>query len=302
MSKKDKKRNKNNTLSFNEWIELQGDNQQIAQILYLQWKITITSILVWKLDGDESLSRHINKYLFEKGRCTIFKDTDGIIKYLPITEQTGLNYLGDIVRWGAVGVNYSKSGLNNDNAVIIRNNVEMLPDDYFVRYIVSKIVNLEGAIDVNVEATKTPIIINTNEDSLLTFKNAWQKVSTNEPVILIDRNLELNKQSQVFNTGVTFLGVELSNMIDLYESRLLKRYGLKYVNGDKKERLVVDEANRGDELVQTNLYSMIKECTIACEQFNKMYPEHKLEVMINHLLMNVSDKEDEDDEGSEGDE
>lgn len=53
--------------------------------------------------------------------------------------------------------------------------------------------------------------------------------------------------------------------------KLLHFYGINNILVDKKERLIADEANSNNELINFNLQNFLAPRKLACEQFNKKF-------------------------------
>lgn len=270
--------------------------------LFNYWKMIVTNIFLWKLNGKLTpLSRLIERMLFENGIGTIYVDPkDNVVYALKTASKFGLNVYGEPIRWTAIGVNYQEE-LDSSNSVLMRNNSLAMADTFFVEYIVKRMVNIDGAIDVNLDNLKTPAVFSGDEDSLLTFKNIWKKKHDNEPVIYTDKSINLEKAFNVFPIQVPYLGKELSELFDFQEGRLLKRYGLKYVQSDKKERLVVDEANKGDELSSVGMSNRLEQRKLVAQVFNELFESkgYTLSVEINPLLIEEPKEEENNDEGGD---
>lgn len=70
--------------------------------------------------------------------------------------------------------------------------------------------------------------------------------------------------------------------------RLLLSYGINNITDDKKERLITDEANSNNELINLNLQNYLAPRQIACKQFNDFYkPEKEISVRVRSDLKNI---------------
>ena len=65
---------------------------------------------------------------------------------------------------------------------------------------------------------------------------------------------------------------------------------------DKKERLITDEANSNNELINLNLQSFLVPRQEACKQFNKLFglegTDKELSVKVRSDLYNIIKKEE----------
>lgn len=277
------KRTKTNKRNELEQISLQS-------ILLDNWKLVATSIFKWKGFQSEFIGDEIERRLYEDGSVVFFVDkVDGVQKVLRYAQQGKLNVYGIPTKWTVIGLNGYSKNLDDTNSVMIWNNKYRKPTLPYVKYIVANLVNIDQSIRVNVNAIKTPFIFEGDEKQLLTFKNMYRDISNNEPVLYLASKANLDNTFKAHNTGVEYQGKNLTELYDAYQSRLLTFLGLKSVKSDKKERLVVDEANQNDEFKNiffASQYDMRKQ---ACGKINEMYGL-SIDVEINPLLR--EEKED----------
>lgn len=277
------KRTKTNKRNELEQISLQS-------LLLDNWKLVATSIFKWKGFESEFISDEIERRLYEDGSVVFFVDkVDGVQKVLRYAEQGKLNVYGIPTKWTVIGLNGFSKNLDDTNSVMIWNNKFRKPTVPYVKYIVANLVNIDQSIRVNVNAIKTPFIFEGDEKQLLTFKNMYRDISNNEPVLYLASKANLDNTFKAHNTGVEYQGKNLTELYDAYQSRLLTFLGLKSVKSDKKERLVVDEANQNEEFKNiffASQYDMRKQ---ACKLINEMYGL-SIDVEINPLLR--EEKED----------
>lgn len=273
MSKRTKTSKKNEL----EQISLQS-------LLLDNWKLVATSIFKWSGFQSDFISDEIERRLYEDGSVVFFVDKeDGVQKVLRYAQQGKLNVYGIPTKWTVIGLNGYSKNLDDTNSVLIWNNKFRKPTLPYVKYIVANLVNIDQAIKVNVNAIKTPFIFEGDEKQLLTFKNMYRDISNNEPVLYLASKANLDNTFKAHNTGVEYQGKNLTELYDAYQSRLLTFLGLKSVKSDKKERLVVDEANQNEEFKNiffASQYDMRKQ---ACKLINEMYGL-SVDVEINPLL------------------
>lgn len=296
---------KKNKLSYGQWKELvYGSDNNLLGDLLAQWEMIFTSVFVWDTSstGSKDLGRYIELYLYSLGTVVFFNNKQsGGYSVLPFASQGGINIYGEQTKWKVIGANGFNQEVNDTDAVRIRNNARSMSYLPYVAKQVKRLVNIEGAIDTNINQLKVPIIFSGDEQSLLTMKNIYKKIVDNDPVVYVDKRLEINKDFKGVPTGVNYHGQELSVMYNDIEGRLLKIAGLKYVHTEKKERLVVDEVNSNDGLSNTFLHSALQERILACEKINEMFGLN-ISVDINPLLKLTDPNKDGESEGDNGDE
>ena len=273
MSKRTKTSKKNEL----EQISLQS-------LLLDNWKLVATSIFKWNGFQSDFISDEIERRLYEDGSVVFFVDKeDGVQKVLKYAQQGKLNVYGIPTKWTVIGLNGYSKNLDDTNSVLIWNNKYRKPTLPYVKYIVANLVNIDQAIKVNVNAIKTSFIFEGDEKQLFTFKNMYRDTSNNEPVLYLASKANLDNTFKAHNTSVGYQGKNLTELYDAYQSRLLTFLGLESVKSDKKERLVVDEANQNEEFKNiffASQYDMRKQ---ACKLINEMYGL-SVDVEINPLL------------------
>lgn len=218
-------------------------------------------------DGIES--RHIEKWLFSRGFCCFFKDPKMAHMVLECDTGGQVNVYGDPTGWRAHGYNYQQY-LNADECVIIKNNLLAIPTEPFIMHYVNKITEAERTMDVNIKACKTPVIFACDDKDLLSFKRMFQQVDGNTPALFVDRGLNLDS-IQAFLTGVKFMGNELMDYKRSVESDMLTFLGQNNTPVDKKERLITDEAQANNQLIQSFADLQLEARQKACEEINAMY-------------------------------
>ena len=188
-------------------------------------------------------------------------------------DPTGhVNVHGDPLRYRAHGFNYQRE-LSADKCVIIRNNKLALPTQPFVMHYVNKLVEAERTMDVNIKACKTPVVFTCDDKDVLSFKRLWQATDGNVPAHFVDRGLNLDA-IQAFQTGAKFLGNELMDYKRSVESDLLTFLGQNNTPVDKKERLITDEAEANDQLIESFADLQLQARQEACEEINAMFGTH----------------------------
>ena len=224
---------------------------------------------IWEGLPDGIETRHIEKWLFSKGYCCFFKDPKMAHMVLECDTSGKVNVYGDPTGWRAHGFNYQRY-LNADKCVIIKNNLLALPTKPFIMHYVNKITEAERTMDVNIKACKTPVIFACDDKDLLSFKRMFQQVDGNTPALFVDRGLNLDS-IQAFLTGVQFMGNELMDYKRSVESDMLTFLGQNNTPVDKKERLITDEAEANDQLIQSFADLQLQARQQACEEINAMF-------------------------------
>lgn len=244
-------------------------NDLTFKVQFDKWRLV--AINEWEYSGlpEGITERNIEKLLFSKGFACWFRDPAMDIMCLECDPTGHVNVNGDPLRYRAHGFNYQRE-LSAEECVIMRNNKLALPTEPFILHYVNKIVEAERTMDVNIKACKTPVIFACDDRDVLTFKHIFQQVDGNVPAIFADRGLNI-ESIQAFQTGAKFIGNDLMDYKRAVESDLLTFLGLNNTPVDKKERLITDEAEANDQLIDNFAELQLQAREEAVKEINAMF-------------------------------
>lgn len=213
--------------------------------------------------------RHIENQLFSHGQAAFFQAPRRGFMCLECSEDGRQNVYGDPLGYTITGVGYT-TRVAADDCVIIENNKLRLATKPFIYWYANKLTEAERTMDVNIKACKTPIIFACDDKDVMTFKRIFQQIDGNTPAIFADRNLN-SDAIKAFQTGVKFMGKELQDYANATENKLLTFLGLNNTPVDKKERLVTDEANANNQLIESFAQLQLEARQRACDAINQKY-------------------------------
>lgn len=214
--------------------------------------------------------RFLELALFEKGYCCYFNDE--IIGNLCLTCTIGGEL--DVYRIPIKRVAYAPNGYNKSldasNSVLIFNNYLHTPTLLTIEMYARRLYEIQRAIDVNVKAQKTPVMILSTQQQRLTMKNLYMQYDGNEPFIFADKTLNPD-DIKVLKTDAPFVAAQLEVLLHQVWNEALTFCGIENSNNDKKERLVANEvgSNYGNVEAQRNV--MLNSRKQACKKINAMF-------------------------------
>lgn len=269
-------------------------NELTFRTNYNKYKLIALNMFEW--DGLPSGidERHIERLLFRDGVAIFFRDKKQSYMCLKADPGADLNINEDPLGWWATGFGYHEY-YDADDCVIIRNNKLLTPTEDFIYYYAYKLSETDRTADVNVKACKTPYIFACDDKDVLSFKQIFRKIDGNEPAVFADKGLNL-ESLQVLQTGVKFLGNDLQTYRHSIENELLTFLGVNNVNVEKKERLITDEAEANDELIQSFCDLQLSARQKACEEINKLY---ELNISVKLRCSNVDKSVDNSEEDND---
>lgn len=241
---------------------------------YYKLMLIARALFDWSDLPNNMDERWIEKYLFGSGKCIFFKDPTLGFMVAGLGEEGGLNCYGDPTSVYPVAENYVYSGpklINGENCYIIRNNDLMLPTFPTIRHYSFKLTNIDRAIDVNIEAIKTPTIVQCSDKQKLSLKNAINQRKDNEPVIWADDKSEINGMVTILKTDAPVVFDKLQTQKHMILNEVFTDLGINNANMDKRERMVANEVEANNEQVKASEDVMLKAREQACKEINRIF-------------------------------
>lgn len=228
------------------------------------------SMFEWENVPDTIDTRFLELALFTDGKAVFFKDE--VLGYLGLrcmAAGTWDVYNVPRVRTAYASNSYQKQ-LTEEDSVIIFNNQLRTNSILDVEMFAMRLYNIDRAIDVNVNAQKTPILVACDETERLTLLNLYKQYDGNEPVIFGSSAIRPDSLKAI-STDAPYVADKLYGIKTQYWNEALTYLGISNVNFQKKERMVSDEVVRMMGGVIANRYSRLNARKKACEEINKMF-------------------------------
>lgn len=245
-------------------------NRETYDDILIRMSNICMNVFEWEGIPDTVNERFLEKTLFYNGVACYLRDEIIGGLALSTTLSGKLDVYGDPVQWVAYGANGYNKVCNRHDSVLIWNNYMRVPTFFTVRQYARRLYEIQRAIDVNVKAQKTPVMILSPESQRLTMKNLYLKYDGNEPFIFGDNALEIG-DIQALRTDAPFVSDKLHVLFNNVWNEFLTFCGVENMNVEKKERVVEAEAvgNYGNVEVQRNVF--LDSRRKAAEQINKLF-------------------------------
>ena len=277
----------------------------VHNLLNDYWKNIAINIFEWKRKcglplsslSEGLTSQQIEETLYEKDNgCLFFKDENLGYLALPVAPANSLNVYFKPTKFRAVGRNYTKE-YDLDNSVLIKNNSINRATFAIVDYYTRKLADIELTKDLHRNAHKMPLVFECTEDTLLTAKNIFKKIHSNEPVIFKNRTRgEGEVGVNVLNANVAYINDKLEDDYHNYEARILTALGLDNYVEDKKERVQSAEVESQQEYIISSFRASLNERKKACEKINKMFG---LDLVVDYVKAEQIETDEPVDESEE---
>lgn len=252
-------------------------NNMTFSYYYYKLMLIARSLFKWEGLPNNMDERWIEKYLFTSGKCIFYKDPTLGYMVAGFGQEGGINCYGDPTSVYPVAENYVYEGpklVNRENCIVIRNNDLMLPTFPTVRHYSYKLTNIDRAIDVNIEAQKTPILVRCSEKQKLSLKNAINQRRDNEPVIWTADTGNIGDMVDTLSLNAPAVFKDLQTQKHMILNEVFTDFGINNANMDKKERMVANEVEANNEQVKASEDVMLKARERACEEINRIFGTH----------------------------
>lgn len=254
---------------INEWDNTAVLNNVTYSDYYNRLRLLVLSLFEWVNLPETMNARFLEKTLYYNGLACFVNDTDLGFLNLKCTPSDYLNVYEEAYKYTAFSINYNKV-YDLDSIVLVRNNLESIPTDTTVQLFARRLYEAERSTDVNIKAQKTPVLIRCDERQRLTLKNIYMNYDGNTPVLYGDKNLDLSA-FEVLQTDAPFIADKLQEYKRNVWNEFLSFLGVNNVETEKNERLITDEVNANNQMIELAAQSMLLTRKKACEEFNEMF-------------------------------
>lgn len=264
---------------------------QVYEDYYTRLKNIALAVFKWDGLPDTCNERFLEETLFHYGQAIFVKDETMSYLNLKCSPASTLNVYNESTMYTAYSNGYSEV-YDTDNCVYIRNNYSIKSTDFYISQFAERLARIQLAIDVNINAQKTPILIKCDEKAKMSLERLYNQYDGDKPVIFANKSLE--DTLETLKTDAPFVADRLREEKRAVWNEALEFLGINTNPSDKKkERLITDEVSANNEQIEMQCDVMLLCRQEACEQINKLY---HLNVTVSRRL----DEEHEDDYMEEG--
>ena len=240
--------------------------------------------------------RFLEEVLYYNGIATLLYDeTRGFINTAS-TPSGNLNIYGlptsiNCFSYGFSSIRKLYTGLANEEAkkedcILVLNCQDKESTFCSMELFAYRMYKAERSADININATKSPIVILASEKTKMSMINAYSQYDGNQPIIV-------GKKGQFDPNDFTSLDTRAEFIVDKIQdykkgiwNELLTFLGINNLN-EKKERMVTDETNQNNEVINLNLQSFLIPRKEACKHFNELFPDQNISVRVRSDLHNT---------------
>lgn len=154
-----------------------------------------------------------------------------------------------------------------------------------------RLYECDRTCDVNIKAQKTPVLLLCDDKQRFSLEQLYVQYNGNQPVIFGDKNQLGVGTIQAINTQAPFVCDKILDYKRQIWNEALTFLGINTLQQDKRERLLTDEVESNNELINLNLQSYLAPRQKACEQFNKLFglegTKDAISVKVRSDLFNI---------------
>lgn len=245
-------------------------NQLLYDDYFTRLKNIAVNIIKWDNLPKSVSARMIELCLFDNGYVCYFNDDILGNLCLPCVLSGDFDIYGIPSKRQVYSLNneYNRF-VDNTDSVLIFNNSLLKPTCLTIDLYARKLANIDNAINVNINATKTPCLILCSKQQELTLKNIYNQYEGNEPVIFGDETLDIdNIKSINTNAPITFETLQTQKQKVFYEA--LNFLGIP-TDEIKRERLTANESVIKLSQIEAEHNVMLNERKKAVDLINNMF-------------------------------
>ena len=220
-------------------------------------RLLATSRFKWRseqIEPMDHLSEYIEMLLYLNGPCALFNDngqwkvrccvpTGGKNKKKKKNSFTLTDYNGN----NTVVVNS-----NDERFIQIKNNNDCIPTSFWIFKYVNRVAKLERTMDLNIDAQKTPYMIETSPEIHLSIQNIFKQIKEMDEVVYVDQKTGIKDNVKVLKLDVPYLVDKLYTQKTNEFNDLLNFLGINTVK-EKTAHILYKEATATDELTDSYL-------------------------------------------------
>ena len=282
------------------------DNLLVNDMTYIDYlerfKKIALSIFEWVNLPKSMNAQYLEQCLYYNGMATFLKDKKYGFINTNCSSNGYVNIYGLPSSLNCYSYDYQADRLlytglpNNEQTeftecILVENNWERIPTASTLELFAYRLYEAERTADVNIKAQKTPVMILVDETQRLLMENLYNQYDGNQPFIFGDKK-QLNADTlKAIRTDAPFIADKIMQYKKEIFNEALTFLGINNIMVDKKERLITDEANSNNELINLNLQSYLAPRQEACKQFNEKFgftgTDKEISVRVRSDLHNI---------------
>lgn len=259
-------RNRKRSQQFN--LNLVRNTVQFQYYFNKLWNLAL-SRFTWAVP-DSIDEQFLERNLQTRGSMIGFVDAGIGPLILPYTAYGPLNLYNIPIKRQAYANNGYRQNLTQKNSITLFNNYTRTGDVQTLELFAARLANLDITIDININAQKTPVIIEADENTRQTMLNVYMQYDGNFHYIFPEKELNLTDNVKVLNVNAPFVSKELQQLKNDIFNEFLAFEGIPSAP-QKRERVNAGEVGAMNGNVYASRMSPLICRKDFCSRMNKMF-------------------------------
>ena len=173
--------------------------------------------------------------------------------------------------------------------ILVLNNYDRVPTSYTISLFAYRLAEAQRTADVNIKAQRTPILITTDQKQYFTLKKMYEEYDGNTPAIFADKNVITPDALKTLKTDAPMIIKDIMDYKREIWNEFLTFMGISNLS-EKRERMISNEIDSNNELVNLNLQALLIPRKEACKRFNEKYGlmgDKAIDVKVRSDLYNI---------------
>ena len=221
-----------------------------------------------EIEPKDRLSKLIEFYLNTKGQCFITKETKEVLQGCISEKYDKFGRPEGFYCFGYNGESDGKRFYKYDDVIWIKNNYLRIPTLYWIFKYCKRINEVEKTMDLNLQALKTPWIIETDPLINQSVKMMFQAIDNLSKCILTDKQKSLIDNIKILKLDTPYLIRDLYDQKINEENNLLQILGIDTIN-EKNAHMLYAEVQNSNEITDNYTDIFVSERKIAVEEAEK---------------------------------
>ena len=173
--------------------------------------------------------------------------------------------------------------------ILVMNNYQRVPTASTINLFAYRLAEAQRTADVNIKAQRTPLLITTDQKQYFTLKKMYEEYDGNTPAIFADKNVITPDALKSLKTDAPFIAQDIMDYKREVWNEFLTFMGISNLS-EKRERMISNEVDSNNELINLNLQALLIPRKEACKQFNEKYGlmgDKAIDVKVRSDLYNI---------------
>lgn len=220
----------------------------------------------------------IEYYLATRGQAFIVKSTGDVLQGYMTKSYDKFGNPKGFYCYGFNGESDGKTQYKYDDVIWIKNNALCIPSLYWIYKYSNRINTTEGTMDLNIQAQKTPYIIEADPLIAESLRIMFDQIDKLSKVVIVDKAKSLIDNIKVLKLDVPYLADKLYDQKINEQNELLHFFGIDTVQ-EKNAHMLYAEVQNSNEITDNYTDIFVSERRIAVQQAKESGIDIKLSIL-----------------------